>query len=122
TPSWLRHHFPDLRPEEYFCLNVPVDHALIELAKFVEPVSLARIQRLETDHTHFRSILEEDLLPQFCSTRPECRLSGFRWETVKIADVDAWDFAKAWKAGLLTEVSGGLYRAPRSSASEQFFW
>lgn len=71
----------------------------------------------------FRQILDSELLPQFCGDeRRQYEQSGFRRDSFTISDVDAADFVRAWKEGLMRQQKPGLYRAARSAASEQFFW
>ena len=64
-----------------------------------------------------------DLLPTFCNDpQRQFALEGFRPKWERISDRDAEDFLLGLDGGLITHVGRGLYRAPRSRASEQFFW
>lgn len=71
----------------------------------------------------FERLLYGRLLPEFCND-PKRRhpLSAFRTASVRVSDRDAVDFVRAWDAGLVEHQGRGMYRAPRSAASEQFFW
>jgi hypothetical protein len=69
----------------------------------------------------FEDRVLNDLLPAFCNARG-WGLEGFRREWDRIGDRDAEDFLRGLDAGLVEHVGRGLYRAPRSTASEQFFW
>lgn len=72
---------------------------------------------------HFQSILHGELIPNFCSDPLRgFDATGFRAGAIGIADVDARDFLRAWAGGLIQHQGRGLYRAPKSAASEQFFW
>lgn len=63
------------------------------------------------------------LLPEFCNDPTRNHpLSAFRPASLQVSDRDAVDFVRAWDAGLVEHQGRGLYRAPRSAASEQFFW
>lgn len=64
-----------------------------------------------------------DLLPTFCDdpSRGWGR-DGFKADWGKLSDQDAIDFLRALDAGLVEHQGRGLYRAPMSKASEQFFW
>ena len=73
--------------------------------------------------TGFEDRILNGLLPTFCndpSRRWGC--DGFRKEWHKISGIDAQDFLRGLDAGLVEHVGRGMYRAPRSHASEQFFW
>ena len=71
----------------------------------------------------FNAILHSELVPDFCS-KPDRSFNpeGFAEASAKVTIKDARDFVRAWETGIMRHVGGGLYRAPRSSASEQFFW
>jgi hypothetical protein len=69
----------------------------------------------------FEDRVLNDLLPAFCNARG-WGLEGFRREWDRIGDRDAEDFLRGLDAGLVDHRERGLYRAPRSTASEQFFW
>jgi hypothetical protein len=69
----------------------------------------------------FEDRVLNDLLPALCNAR-EFGSEGFRREWDRIGDKDAEDFLRGIDAGLVEHVERGLYRAPRSAASEQFFW
>ena len=63
------------------------------------------------------------LLPEFCNDPSRgWGPDGFRGDWGRISDKDAEDFLRGLDSGLVEHVGRGLYRAPRSSASEQFFW
>lgn len=71
----------------------------------------------------FQDRILNDLLPAFCD-RPDrtwCR-DGFQNNWANVSDCDATDFLRAMDAGLIKHLGRGLYRAPRSLASEAFFW
>lgn len=71
----------------------------------------------------FDSVLHNELIPHFCSdTLRDCDLAGFRDNGLRVADVDARDFMRAWKGGLIEHQGRGRYRAPKNAAAEQFFW
>lgn len=40
---------------------------------------------------------------------------------LQFGEVDARDFVRAWKVGLMEHLGGGLYRAARNAAGEKFF-
>jgi hypothetical protein len=71
----------------------------------------------------FEEVLYNQLIPEFCED-PEryCEATGFRKPSVLISEEDSRYFMLAWDAGLIQHLGRGLYRAPRSAASEQFFW
>lgn len=71
----------------------------------------------------FERLLYERLLPEFCND-PTRRhpLAAFRPASIRVSNRDAVDFVRAWDAGLVEHQGRGMYRAPRSAASEQFFW
>ena len=70
----------------------------------------------------FDRLLREHLIPEFCSD-PNRRMqpSGFVPPAKTIAERDCHRFMVAWQAGLIKHVGRGQYRAPMSSAHEQFF-
>jgi hypothetical protein len=69
----------------------------------------------------FRDRIVGTLLPQFCNSRGwSCE--GFKEDWKKVTEKDAADFLLALDAGLVEHQGRGLYRAPKSQASEQFFW
>lgn len=71
----------------------------------------------------FVEILDQRLVPEFCAdVGRQCETSGFRRESIRVAEADARDFVRAWTGGLIRHQRRGLYRAPKSAASEQFFW
>lgn len=101
----------------------------LELSEHLEKVAdfgeFAFAQWTDTSEcqAQFNAVLHDKLIPHFCSKRsrgfdPE----GFRSKGTAVSDVDARDFLRAWNGGLIRQVSDGLYRAPKSAASEQFFW
>jgi hypothetical protein len=49
-------------------------------------------------------------------------IGRFRKQWDRIGDRDAEDFLRGLDAGLVEHVGRGLYQAPQSKASEQFFW
>ena len=71
----------------------------------------------------FKDRIVGELLPIYCND-PSRGLGceGFKANWKKVTDVDAADFLLALDAGLIRHLGGGLYRAPRSRASEIFFW
>ncbi len=78
---------------------------------------------MTTTFQAFKDRIVEDLLPTFCDDPSRgWGCGGFKedWENVK--EKDAADFLLALDAGLIEHQGRGLYRAPRSWASEQFFW
>ncbi|MGH6881073.1 MAG: hypothetical protein ACREFM_09145 [Hypericibacter sp.] len=65
----------------------------------------------------------ENLLPTFCNDPSRgWGCEGFKENWKKVTEKDAADFLSALDAGLVKHLGRGLYRAPRSQASEQFFW
>ena len=75
--------------------------------------STALLEQLILDH----------LIPEFCADRARgCEASGFKRESIRVHEIDARNFMRAWHGGLIEHEGRGLYRAARSSASEQFFW
>jgi len=71
----------------------------------------------------FRDRIMGTLLPQFCndqSRRWGCE--GFKEDWKKVTEKDAADFLLGLDACLVEHKGRGLYKAPRSWASEQFFW
>ena len=63
------------------------------------------------------------LLPQFCNDRSRgWGCEGFKEDWKKVTEKDAADFLLALDAGLIEHQGRGLYQAPKSLASEQFFW
>ncbi len=71
----------------------------------------------------FRQLIIEHLLPEFCDDpQRDYSQTGFRKASIRVSDLDAANFTKAWHAGLIEHKGRGLYRAARSRASEQFFW
>lgn len=71
----------------------------------------------------FERVLDNELIPQFCADPGrQCDKSRFRRESIRVAEIDARDFVRAWRGGLIKHQQRGLYRAPKSAASEQFFW
>lgn len=69
----------------------------------------------------FRERILKDLLLEFCKGRP-FGADGFNPDWQKVSEVDAANFLRGIDSGLVKHVERGLYRAPRSYASEQFFW
>lgn len=71
----------------------------------------------------FKDRVLGDLLPTFCNDPSRgWGCGGFKEDWKKVAEIDAADFLSALDAGLIEHQGRGLYRAPRSHASEQFFW
>ncbi|MEH6792468.1 hypothetical protein [Parasphingorhabdus sp.] len=71
----------------------------------------------------FYQILTDRLIPEFCSDPNRgLDVAGFQQKSIKVAEEDARYFMMAWNAGLIEHQGRGLYRAPNSAASEQFFW
>jgi hypothetical protein len=69
----------------------------------------------------FRDRILNEFLPTFCTSR-SWSSDGFIPEWDKVSEPDAADFLRGIDGGLLKHAGRGLYRAPRSYASEQFFW
>lgn len=71
----------------------------------------------------FQDRVLDDLLPAFCDhpDRSWCR-DGFQTNWTGVSELDASDFLRAMDAGLILHLGRGRYRAPRSLASEYFFW
>ncbi len=69
----------------------------------------------------FQDRILNEFLPTFCASR-SYSMDGFKEDWNKVSEADATDFLRAFSAGLVKHESRGLYRAPRSYASEQFFW
>jgi hypothetical protein len=64
-----------------------------------------------------------DLLPTFCNDPSRgWGCEGFKEDWKDVTEKDAADFLLALDAGLIEHRGRGLYRAPKSLASEQFFW
>jgi hypothetical protein len=71
----------------------------------------------------FMSLLEQTLIPDFCSkSTRNMNPSGFSANLTRLSEIDMADFLRGWEAQLLRHIGKGLYRAPQSGASEQFFW
>src|SRR5690349_9926108 len=71
----------------------------------------------------FEDRILNELLPIFCNDSSRgWGCDGFRNEWHKVSEVDAQDFLRGLDNGLVEHVGRGLYRAPKSLASEQFFW
>jgi hypothetical protein len=71
----------------------------------------------------FQDRILNHLLPEFCNDPSRSwTADGFKADWQKICDVDAHDFLRGMDAELIKHRGRGLYRAPRSNASEQFFW
>jgi hypothetical protein len=76
---------------------------------------------VNTTFQAFKDRIVRDLLPQFCDARGwSC--DGFKEDWKNVTEKDAADFLLALDAGLIEHWKRGLYRAPKSRASEQFFW
>jgi hypothetical protein len=71
----------------------------------------------------FRDRIETELLPTFCNDAARrFDTAGFARPSITISDFDAKHFLSAIDAGLVWDIGGGRYRAPRSEANEQLFW
>jgi hypothetical protein len=71
----------------------------------------------------FKTLLEQTLIPDFCSkSARNMKPSGFNANLTRLSELDMADFLRGWDAQLLRHIGNGLYRAPQSGASEQFFW
>lgn len=71
----------------------------------------------------FQDRILNDFLPAFCNDPTRAYgIDGFRPDWQRVSELDATDFLRGIDAGLVRHVGRGLYRAPRSYASEQFFW
>jgi hypothetical protein len=70
----------------------------------------------------FRELIIGTLLPEFCNDPSRgYGCDGFKADWSKVADKDAEDFLVAIELGLIEHRGRGLYRAAKSTASEQFF-
>ncbi len=70
----------------------------------------------------FMNLLEQTLIPDFCSSSARnVKPSEFRANLTRLSEIDMADFLRGWEAQLLPHIGDGLYRAPQSGASEQFF-
>lgn len=71
----------------------------------------------------FEKLLYDQLIPEFCADRSRrCEPSNFNRASVKVGELDAAYFLKAWDGELIQHVGRGIYRTPRSAVGEQFFW
>jgi hypothetical protein len=71
----------------------------------------------------FERLLHEHLIPEFCrDPKRGCECSGFKGNSAQVNEDDARYFLSAIDNGLVKHLGNGLYRAPKSAASEQFFW
>jgi hypothetical protein len=71
----------------------------------------------------FKDRILEDLLPTFCNhPSRDWGCEGFKEDWKNVSEKDAADFLLALDAGLIEHRGGGLYKAPKSLAGEQFFW
>lgn len=78
---------------------------------------------MKTSLQTFQDRVLNDLLPTFCNDPSRAwGPDGFKADWHKISEVDATDFLRGIDGGLVTHEHRGLYKAPRSKASEQFFW
>jgi hypothetical protein len=68
----------------------------------------------------FQDRILNDFLPTFCTSR-SWSSDGFKSDWSKVSEVDATDFLRGFSGGLMKHEGRGLYRAPRSYASEHFF-
>ena len=71
----------------------------------------------------FRNRVLNDLLPTYCNDPSRLwDVAGFKQDWDKIGEIDAADFLRGVDGELVKHEGRGLYRAPRSTAREQFFW
>jgi hypothetical protein len=71
----------------------------------------------------FKDRILGDLLPTFCNHPSRgWGCEGFKEDWKNVSEKDAADFLLALDAGLIEHQGRGLYQAPKSLASEQFFW
>lgn len=71
----------------------------------------------------FTKRLLDELLPSFCQDpKRNFAVSGFKKESIKVAEVDARNFLRAIECGLVNDSGGGRYRCTQSKAFEQIFW
>ena len=97
--------------------------SVLSLCAGIEPVSVFKriLERATMISQAFRDLIL--LLPTFCNDPSRGRgCEGFKEDWTKVTEKDAADFLSALDAGLIEHVGRGLYRAPKSHASEQFFW
>ncbi len=78
---------------------------------------------MTTTFQAFKDRIVGDLLPTFCDDPSRgWGCGGFKEDWKNVTEKDAADFLLALDAGLIEHRGRGLYRAPKSLASEQFFW
>ena len=78
---------------------------------------------MEDTAQRFKNLLEQTLIPDFCSkSARNMTPSGFRPPLIPLSEIDMIDFLRGWDEQLFRPTGNGLYQAPRSGASEQFFW
>ena len=71
----------------------------------------------------FQDRISNDFLPTFCNDPSRAwRADGFKEDWHKISQIDAADFLRGIDGELVQHEGRGLYKAPRSYASVQFFW
>jgi hypothetical protein len=71
----------------------------------------------------FQQRILNSFLPIFCDDPSRCwGPDGFSADWSKVSEIDAADFLRGMDGHLVEHVGRGLYRAPRSYASDQFFW
>lgn len=71
----------------------------------------------------FRSILDGELIPEFCALSARGYIpAGYREPRTPLSDFDATHFLRGWRAGLMKSDGFGRYRASRNGSVEQFFW
>lgn len=71
----------------------------------------------------FEHRLTDEWLPLYCNDPARnYAVSGFKGGSRSLARCDAEDFMYSIDAGLVTDIGGGRYRAPRSKATEVLFW
>jgi hypothetical protein len=75
---------------------------------------------MTTTFQAFKDRIVGDLLPTFCDDRG-WGCGGFKEDWKNVTEKDAADFLLALDAGLIEHRGGGLYKAPKSLASEQFW-
>lgn len=71
----------------------------------------------------FRRHLTEQWLPTYCrDPYRKYALEGYCHDYRRLASIDASDFIYTLTEGIVNDIGGGRYRAPRSKANEVIFW
>ena len=71
----------------------------------------------------FKQRVEDTLLPVFRDDPArQLRQAALVDSSRAVSEIDARDFLRALDSGLVYDIGGGRYRAPRSNANEQLFW